>query len=157
MEWDYWFQICKTVTDVLLIMYTYICVYVGVYIEMNIHLMALNCFCRWSSREATCERLLLIRGDWGRSMQSWKGCWLWYPVNLLLSFNCAPASGLGCQREPPSAVSPTLHPSSAFPSTEVSLQQCQRNLFIESVSYTVSKSLRVMSRGELMSTENYFV
>ena len=119
--------------------------------------MALNCFCRQSSREATHERLLLIRGDQGRSMQSWKGCWLWYPVSLLPSCHCTPVSGLGCQCEAPLSVSPTLGPNNAFPSVEVSFQQCHRNLFIRSVSYTVLKSLRVMSRGELMSTENYFV
>lgn len=161
MEWDYWFEMCKTITEVLWIMYTYIWMYVGayiyIYIRMNIYLLAPNCLCRQSSWKATCERLLLIRGDEGRSMQSWKRCWLWHPASLLPSCHCAPVSGLGCQPEAPWAVSPTLGPSNTFPPAEVSFQPCHRNLFVGSVSFTVSKSLRVMIRGVLLSSENDFV
>lgn len=102
---------------------------------MNICLMELNCFCRQSSREATHERLLLIRGNRGRSMQSWKGCWLWYPARSLPSCHCVPVSGLGCQCEALLSVSQTLGPSNAFPQVKVPFSSATETIYWISVLY----------------------
>lgn len=81
---------------------------------MTVYLMALNCFCTWSNKEGTHERVLLKTGGQSNSPQSWKsvGC---VTLSLLPPCYWALALGRGCQRK---AISTILDPSE-FPDKRI--------------------------------------
>lgn len=147
MEWDYWFEMYKTITDVQLVLYGE-----DKYISRGIELLLQTDFQRGNLWKIALDKMWLGQVHTGlEGVLTVLPCEFAAILSLCSSFGSwmLAQSSLGCLIN--------TCPNIAFSPVEVSFQQHHRHLFVGSGSYTSLKSLRVMSTDELMSTKNYFM